>query len=413
MDSLIKDLKREIKYIYSLSFKDYLLNLIFPKDMGYFFILFRILTLFFVIKFFFNLIMFIFKICFNFYFIFSLHFFEILFRLNELFFENYFFFKYILKIIKFFRYIFLFMFFVNIREDMKKKNIPLWVYILEFFADILIYIIGKQLNLRYIFYPILKICEVFILVLHIFLSIISAVIDYVFYPIYKIFRTFIFIRLFTIYKYIRAIFKYKQKGKYHINNMLLFHISNDLKKKGFIAPICGNMQVWLKAKLDYKIYRKKFIYAELTPDVVDDDAMNIYIYLKSLLKDTRYQRNFVSFFDIFYVVFPYNIFVFLFFLFFYFFIGLVYMIYMFFFPIIGILFLVKIGYVIYDVCFYVYCLCIKDIELYLIYIKKKEINNKKNLLQLEKIKVFFKLNIKFIVTFILNFFKKFYEKIFR
>src|SRR6185437_9522321 len=84
-------------------------------------------------------------------------------------------------------------------------------------------------------------------------------------------------------------------------------------------------------KLDYRLYRRKFIKAELTPDVVDKAALNIYIYLKSLLKDTRYQRKNISFFDVIVIIFPYNLLSDLFFTMVFFFMGIVYILYFLFF----------------------------------------------------------------------------------
>src|SRR5271163_3328300 len=114
---LCKNLKKEIKYILLLSFKEYFKELIFPKDMNFFLIFLRIITLYILLRFFFDVLFFIFKVSFNFYFI--------ILKLNFLFFGNFFFFKFNLKFIKFFKYLIFFMFFVNILEDIKKKKIPL------------------------------------------------------------------------------------------------------------------------------------------------------------------------------------------------------------------------------------------------------------------------------------------------
>jgi len=124
-NQLYINLKKEINYVLSLSFKIYLKKLIFPEDYSYLFIIFRILTLFIFFRFFYDIILFFLKILFNIYFIIMERFFEILIKLNQLFFEDLFFFRYFLKVIRFFRYIFLFMFFVNIKEDLRRKRIPL------------------------------------------------------------------------------------------------------------------------------------------------------------------------------------------------------------------------------------------------------------------------------------------------
>src|SRR6185312_8423924 len=81
----------------------------------------------------------------------------------------------------------------------------------------------------------------------------------------------------------------------------------------------------------YRLYRRKFIKAELTPDVVDKAALNIYIYLKSLLKDTRYQRKNISFFDVIVIIFPYNLLSDLFFIMVFFFLVFFFFFFLFFF----------------------------------------------------------------------------------
>lgn len=66
---LIKDLKKEYHYVFSLSFKEYLFELFFPKRRSFFFQVFRILILFPFFRFFFDCFIFIFFILFNIYFL--------------------------------------------------------------------------------------------------------------------------------------------------------------------------------------------------------------------------------------------------------------------------------------------------------------------------------------------------------
>ena len=88
------------------------------------------------------------------------------------------------------------MFFVNIASDLRKKKIPLWVYIFEFFADVLIVILRRRFNFRFILYPVLKILELMLLILHLAFSLVAAFIDYVLVPSYHIFRALIFVRIY-------------------------------------------------------------------------------------------------------------------------------------------------------------------------------------------------------------------------
>jgi len=66
---------------------------------------------------------------------------------------------------------------------------------------------------------------------------------------------------------------------------------------------------------------------ELTPDKIDGKALNIYIYLKELLKDTRYQRKYFGIFDFIRVMYPYNIIVDTIFFFKHFIIGFIFIVY--------------------------------------------------------------------------------------
>lgn len=425
------NLKKEIKYIFSLSFKEYLLNLLFPKNYGYFLIFLRITTLYVVIKFVFDSVLFILKILFDFYFIILERIFEVVIKLNQLFFGNWFFFSFFFKIIKFFKYIFLCMFFVNLAAELRRKQIPLWLHIFEKVADFLIKIIKTPIKWRYIFYPILKIIEIILVIIHFILAIFAGFIDNIWTPLYRIVSAIIYVRVSMIYRYLYIVWKYKKKGKYHLNNMLLFHISTDLQQKGFVGPECEDHLIWIKAKLDYKRYRRKFLNAELTPDVVDDAGLNIYIYLKSLLKDTRYQRKNIGFFDVIIVIFPYTLLSDLFFAMIFFFMGIIYIFYFLLWPIIGLYVGLRIMYVIYDLFEFVYMLCFKDLDLYLIKVKKTEVRNKKIKKKFDKILNFFSSKIKKITLFFKNnfklfkinlkkifnefiaFCKKIYEKIFR
>jgi hypothetical protein len=86
-----------------------------------------------------------------------------------------------------------------------------------------------------------------------------------------------------------------------------------LKKNGFVAPVCKDKVIWYKAKLAARGYRRKYLRYELTPDVIDDKSLNIYIFLNDLLKDTRYQRKYFGFFDFIKAMFPHVIMVDIFF----------------------------------------------------------------------------------------------------
>jgi hypothetical protein len=122
---LIKNIRKELNFIFSLSFKEYLYNLIFPRNLNFMFKIIRILILFPIFRFLFDSCIFILTIIFNFYFLFFERVFDFLKKFFIILFDDTFILKPILRIISFFRYIFLFMFFVNIVKNFKKKKIRL------------------------------------------------------------------------------------------------------------------------------------------------------------------------------------------------------------------------------------------------------------------------------------------------
>lgn len=402
---LKKNLRKELNFFFSLSFKKYILNLFFPVNNNYIILFFRFILLYPIFKFFFDLIIFIFIIFFNFYFIIFDRIFELLKKLNDIFFLDSLFFKFNLKIIKFFRYIILFMFFVNIHNDLKKKNIRLWLYIFEFFADIFIYIMKRRLNIRYTLYPFLKFYELILVILHFFLSIFAAFFDSFLMPILEFIYTKIILKSYFSFRYYITLFLFIKKGPYYLNNVALLQMSTMLQKNGFVAPICKDKVKWYKAKLAYRAYRRKYLKAELTPDKVDNNALNIYIYLCDLVKDTRYQRKYIGIFDLLKVLYPYSIFVDLYFNFVYFFMGVIYVIYICLAPIWFILFLFYAAYLAYGIYYYIYCLLFKDIDFYLD-LKRKETRNENLKKKFNENYIFFRDKIKKIYIFFCHILKK-------
>ena len=402
---LKKNLKKELNFLFILSFKNYLKNLFFPIKKNYIILLIRFVILYPIFKFFFDFIIFIFTVFFNFYYIFFDRFFEILKKFNEIFFLDSLFFKLNLRVINFFRYFFLFMFFVNISNDLKKKNIRLWLYILEFFADIFIYIIRRRLNIRYSLYPVLKFIELILVIFYFFSCIFASFFDIFMMPLIKILHEQVFLKIKFSYRYYVTLFKFIRRGPYYLNNVALLQMSTMLQKNGFVAPNCNDRLRWYKAKLAYRAYRRKYLKAELTPDRVDNAALNIYIYLLDLLKDTRYKRKYIGVFDLLRALYPYSILVDIYFYFVYFFMGIIYISYICFIPI-GFLFICCYAAAIaYGVIYYIYCLCFKDIDFYL-ELKRKEVRNERFKKKIISIYMFFYDKIKDIYDFIVFLLKK-------
>lgn len=85
-DILKRNIRKEFVYLFSLSFKKYLKNLFFPENKKFIFLFFSYITFFPIFKLFFDVIVFILTVIFNFYYIFMERIFEFLKKLNEFFF---------------------------------------------------------------------------------------------------------------------------------------------------------------------------------------------------------------------------------------------------------------------------------------------------------------------------------------
>lgn len=416
---LKKNIKKEVNYLSSLSFKAYFVKLFVSTSKTSLFNIIRFLTLYPFFKFFFDVFLFILKMVFNFYYIIFDRIFDFFKNLNLIIFSDGFFFKLNLRIINFFRYIFLFLFFVNINNDLKKKNIKFWVYIFEFFADIFIKIMRRRFNFRFSLYPVLKFMEASVLFIYMNSLIVSGFFDLFIMPLFRItFQRGYEVVRFS-YRYYRVLFKYNSRGPFLFTDVSLFHISTMLQKNGFVAPVCEDKLEWYKAKLAYRAYRRKYLRAELTPDVVDKNALNIYIYLKDLLKDTRYQRKYIGVFDLLKVWFPYSIIIPLFFFLIHLFIGLIYVIFFLCFPIFIFFLILNCLHIIYQELHFLYVLCFKPIDNCLKE-KRIEVRNERYKRKIqdfcafyyEEYYKFYKYLLKLLKELKL-FIKKVYEKIFR
>ena len=137
----------------------------------------------------------------------------------------------------------------------------------------------------------------------------------------------------------------------------LFHIATMLQRNGFKAPKSTKLDK-LKARVEYINYRRKFIKSELTPDYLDDEALDIYIYLLTLFLDTRYEIKSLPIKEFFFLLFPYEILINLYIFFYYFFIGLIFFLYLVFFLFILIFcFGLETIYALYDRFILYYYLC--------------------------------------------------------
>jgi hypothetical protein len=121
-----------------------------------------------------------------------------------------------------------------------------------------------------------------------------------------------------------------------------------MQQAGFKAPQSSELDKF-KARVEYKEYRRKYIRSDLTPDELDDKALDIYVFLLELFEDTRYELRRIPLIEFFFIVFPYaflkHIAVFLYYLY----IGLVYVFFFIFFPLVFIYLGLEITYEFYKV----------------------------------------------------------------
>jgi hypothetical protein len=193
--ALKRNFKKEINYLTSLSFREYIGKLFLPTGKNIFVVILRILLFYPVFKFFYDSIFFILKIIFNFYYIFFERIFEIFRKANNIIFIEGIIFRFNLKIINFFKYIVLFSYFINLNNHLKKKRISLKIYILERIADIFIRILRRRFKFRYIFYPILKIIEILVIFFDMIASTFAYFFDLLIIPLINILYHLVYMRI--------------------------------------------------------------------------------------------------------------------------------------------------------------------------------------------------------------------------
>jgi hypothetical protein len=244
-------------------------------------------------------------------------------------------------------------------------------------------------------------------------------IDVFIWPLIGIFHKHIYLKIWIAMRYYIILFKFKSRGPYYLNNVVLFQMSKMLQNNGFVVPDCKDKIKWYKAKIAYKAYCRKYRSYELTPDILDNKGINIYIYLTEVLKDTRYQRKYFGFFDFIRVMYPYNIIVDFFFFFRFFFVGLIFIIYIIFLPV--AFFCVGCGLLWYafGLLHYFCILLFGDVDKAVIAMKRREVRNEKIKKNIKSIYMFFFNEFSYLYLLIKNnlkkfflFLKKIYEKIF-
>jgi len=341
-EKLINIYKKEI-YIYYLNFdyKIYFYNLFFGKSKKSIFKIIRVLLFIFVFKFFWD----IFKIIFRFYYITINWIISILQFLTRFYIYDELVLIFFDRLFYYIKYFILIIPAVKISEKLKKRKISLYVYLIERSLDYMIYIIRWRPRFRKrlaSFIPVLEFFFVYFcwIPAESVKGFVELFIDYLVIMEIELSRWTIFFKiLYDVHQYNK-----KVKNVHLRDGASLFQMATLLQKQGFKVPEYP-IRRRLKASRDYRRYRRRYIQSEITPDYLNKEAIDIYIFLLDLFADTKYELRPIPLIQFLLIVYPYEIYYKLFFYFYYFYIGLIYFLCIIFFPL--ILFYLFLG-IIYD-----------------------------------------------------------------
>lgn len=357
---LKRDIRKEYNFFMTFSFKNYIKRLFFPKDYRYLIIILRIVTLYIVFRFIFDIIFLICWVVFNFYFVILDRIFNSFRNLTYFFFGQTIISRFFFRLINIVRYVVLLIFFVNIYEDFKRKKLPLWGYILDKLFDLSIIILRKRIKFRYIFYPILKLLETIVIFIHLIVSLPFGLLTGI-KRIYEFFYMNFFLNWYLQFKIMKLVMKLNMSERSLLNDVLLIHTSLDLQKLGYVAPKADAASKgfgWYR----YLLYCKKFYKAEIKPFPVNSETIDIYLLLRDLVRDTRYQRKPLRYFDSFVIMFPYSYIVPIYLFFVNLFRGFLYFLYSLFIPFYPICFFIIFLKSSYDYLHHCYMLTVKDFD---------------------------------------------------
>lgn len=389
---LKRNFKKEINFLSTLSFKDYLNRLVFPEGVRSFVVFLRCVTLYVFLRFFFDVCFFILWVLFNFYYIVVERIFSVISKVNALFFLDWLIFGFNEKWISRFRSFFLCLYFVNLSATLKKRRIPLYYYIFEQIANKLIRRLRRRRTkaIRKAFRRLFWWTLIAITTLcHFIAAVFAFFIDLIVFEPLPFFRRVIGLRIKFWIKYFLMIRAYRKKGVFFLNDNFLFHVSNELKRAGFNAPVCTRKKRVLIAKIDYRRYRRRYRLSGYEPDYIDRATLDVYIYLKDLLINTRFQRKKLGYFEIVPLIIPFALIVRIYFFIFYFFVGCLYLFYFYYSPYIVSFCLACILFVVLHKFYYVYCLCSKDVTEHVIRMKRNDDIRKKLVKILNRIQKFY------------------------
>lgn len=292
-----------IKYKKNFNLADYFKNLLFPKRKKKSIIFFRILFLIFVFRIFFDMYI----VVFNFYYITIDWFFKNLKFFVKLYTENFFWIYFYDSLFDFLRYVFLFMPIVNLRKKLNRKKIKFRTYVAGIIFDLFSKFLLWRPNYWLILAPPFFILLFFFMAFTLF---VFFMVDFIFLPFIDFLEVlWLYFLDFVLYlRILNYVRKYNKISsvQYLRKGSSLFHIALMMRNGGFEAPKSSEIEK-LKAKAEYRIYRRSYFQSDMTPDYLDDKALDIYIFLLELFKDTRYELRRIPIKEFFFIIFPFAI----------------------------------------------------------------------------------------------------------
>jgi hypothetical protein len=193
----------------------------------------------------------------------------------------------------------------------------------------------------------------------------SFLVDFILCPIIEIIEfiwflfsdSILYVRIFIyVYQYNRiAGVSYLRQGS------SLFHIATMMQRHGFKAPKSSEFDKF-RARIEYGEYCRRYISSDLPPDHLDDEALDIYVFLLELFSDTRYELKTIPMIGFFFIIFPYSFFRHMAIFLYYFYVTLSFMIFFILFPLVFVYSGLGIGYEFFKVLEVIHFLFFHDLD---------------------------------------------------
>jgi hypothetical protein len=134
-----------------------------------------------------------------------------------------------------------------------------------------------------------------------------------------------------------------------------------MQRHGFKAPKSSEFDKF-RARIEYGEYCRRYISSDLPPDHLDDEALDIYVFLLELFSDTRYELKTIPMIGFFFIIFPYSFFRHMAIFLYYFYVTLSFMIFFILFPLVFVYSGLGIGYEFFKVLEVIHFLFFHDLD---------------------------------------------------